>query len=104
MVIKTSEGESSFGSEIQNDPIDPANCTFCEEWIEYYEDGAVDFGDKRFVFVGANDPSLGKNKDSDTSAIITLAKDTRSGYMYVLDASVERRKPDAIIEDIIESS
>ncbi len=107
MIMRLSEGEASFNSEIQNDPIDPDNCTFQEEWFDFYDsDGAVppDFSDPRFLFIGANDPSLGKNKKSDTSAIIVLAKDTKTGYMYVLEASIEKRKPDVIITDAIELS
>lgn len=104
MIIKISEGEASFNSEIQNDPIDPDSCTFNEEWFDFYEEDSIDFKDSRFIFVGANDPSLGKNKRSDTSSIIILAKDTMSGYMYILEASIERRKPDAIIDDAIETS
>jgi predicted phage terminase large subunit-like protein len=104
MVIRVSEGESSFNSEIQNDPIDPDSCAFNEEWFSYYKDEEVDFSDGRFLFVGANDPSLGKNKKSDTSAIIGIAKDTKTGYMYIAVASIEKRKPDVIIEDAIETS
>ena len=104
MIIKISEGEASFNSEIQNDPIDPDSCTFNEEWFDFYDEASIDFKDARFVFIGANDPSLGKNKKSDTSSIIIIAKDTQSGYMYVLEASIEKRKPDAIIDDAIETS
>ncbi|CAH8249902.1 phage terminase large subunit [Paenibacillus melissococcoides] len=105
MVIKISEGEASFNSEIQNDPIDPDSCTFNEEWFDFWDDDpSIDFKDSRFVFVAANDPSLGKNKKSDTSSIIAIAKDTKSGYMYVVEASIERRVPDVIIDDAIEMS
>lgn len=107
MVIRVSEGESSFNSEIQNDPIDPESCAFQEEWFDYYDDDGKtipDFSDTRFIFVGANDPSLGKNKKSDTSSIFALAKDTRTGFMYVVIADIEKRKPDKIIEDAIENS
>ncbi|WP_206458908.1 phage terminase large subunit [Anaerovorax sp. IOR16] len=102
MIVRISEGEASFNSEIQNDPIDPDSCTFNEEWFDFYEDSDVDFSLPDFIFIGANDPSLGKNKKSDTSAIIALAKNLKTGYMYVVEASVEKRKPDAIIEDSIE--
>ncbi|EES73457.1 phage uncharacterized protein domain protein [Paenibacillus sp. oral taxon 786 str. D14] len=103
MVIRISEGEASFNSEIQNDPIDPDSCTFNEEWFDFYDDDpSIDFSASKFVFVGANDPSLGKNKKSDTSSIIVIAKDTVSGYMYVLEASIEKRHPDVIIDDAIE--
>lgn len=104
MIIRVSEGVSSFNSEIQNDPIDPDSCTFNEEWLDFYDSNPPDFSAPHFVFFGANDPSLGKNKKSDTSAIIVVAKDTRTGYMYVLIASVERRTPDVIIVDAIETS
>ena len=107
MVIRISEGDASFNSEIQNDPIDPENCTFQEEWFDFYDgDGKQipDFSDPRFLFIGANDPSLGKNKKSDTSSIFALAKDTLNGYIYILIADIEKRKPDKIIEDAIEAS
>lgn len=104
MIIKVSEGEASFNSEIQNEPIDPDSCTFNEEWFDFYDNKEPDFSDGHFVFFGANDPSLGKNKKSDTSAIIGIAKDTRTGYMYVVIASIERRTPDVIITDAIETS
>ena len=102
MEIKVSEGAASFNSELQNDPIDPDNATFNPEWFDYYEPELMDFSDPEFVFIAANDPSLGKNKKSDTSSIINLALSTKTGYMYVADASVERRKPDVIIDDVFE--
>lgn len=102
MEIKVSEGTASFNSELQNDPIDPESATFNPEWFDYYEPELVDFSSPEFVFVAANDPSLGKNKKSDTSSIINLALSTKTGYMYVADASVEKRKPDVIIDDVFE--
>lgn len=107
MVMRISEGEASFSSEIQNEPVDPESCAFLEEWISYYDDDGQtppDFSSARFLFIGANDPSLGKNRKSDTSAIIVLAKDVTTGYLYVLIADVAKRKPDKIIEDAIEAS
>lgn len=107
MVIRISEGEASFNSEIQNEPIDPESCTFQEEWFDFWDDEGKqfpDFSNPRFVFIGANDPSLGKNKKSDTSSIFALAKDTSTGYIYVLIADIAKRKPDQIIEDAIEAS
>lgn len=107
MVIRVSEGEASFNSEIQNDPIDPESCTFQEEWFDFYDDdGKIqpDFSDPKFLFIGSNDPSLGKNKKSDTSSIFALAKDLTTGYIYVVIADIAKRKPDQIIADAIENS
>lgn len=107
MIKKLSIGDAAFGSEYQNDPIDPDNCVFNEEQFDYYDGEGKqppDFSDSRFVFIGANDPSLGKSRKSDTSSIIALALDTRTGFMYVVLADIDRRHPDAIIDDAIESS
>lgn len=104
MVMRVSDGEAAFNSELQNNPIDPDNAAFNPEWFDYYEEELIDFKDSRYVFVGSNDPSLGKNKKADTSSIINLALDQYTGYMYVEAASVERRKPDIIINDVFEMS
>ncbi|MPM72220.1 hypothetical protein SDC9_119193 [bioreactor metagenome] len=104
MIMRISEGEASFNSEIQNDPIDPDSCTFNEEWFDYYDESLVNFSDPDFIIIGTNDPSLGKNQKSDTSSIIALAKNLKTGYMYIVEASIEKRKPDVIIDDAIEMS
>ncbi len=102
MKMRIDEGEAAFNSEEQNEPINPDDCLFQEEWFDYYNEAETDFKDRNYVFFGFVDPSLGKTKHSDFSAIITLAKHKVTGYMYVFDADVERRHPDRIIEDILE--
>lgn len=101
MVMRVSEGEASFNSEEQNEPINPDDCLFMEEWFEYYNEAEINFRDPVFDFFGFIDPSLGKAKRSDFSAIVTLAKHRSSGYMYVVDADIERRHPDRIIADVL---
>ena len=101
MVMRVSEGEASFNSEEQNEPINPDDCLFMEEWFEYYNEAESNFRDPVFDFFGFIDPSLGKTKRSDFSAIVTLAKHRSSGYMYVVDADIERRHPDRIIADVL---
>ncbi len=103
MAQKVDEGIAAFNSELQNNPIDPENADFNEEWLDYYDDNPPDFRASNFIIIGANDPSLGKSKKSDTSSIIDLALDLNTGYMYILGASVEKRKPDVIINDVIET-
>ena len=101
MVMRVSEGEASFNSEEQNEPINPDDCLFMEEWFDYYNEAEINFRDPAFDFFGFVDPSLGKTKRSDFSAIVTLAKHKASGYMYVVDADIERRHPDRIIADVL---
>lgn len=102
MVMRVSEGESAFNSEMQNEPINPDDCIFVQEWFEFYNEAEINFRDQVFQFFGFVDPSLGKTKKSDFSAIVTLAKHKTSGYMYVVDADIERRHPDRIITDVLE--
>lgn len=101
MVMKITEGEASFNSEEQNEPINPEDCLFNDEWFDYYNEAEINFSDKVFDFFGFVDPSLGKSKKSDYSAIITIAKNKSTGYMYVIDADIERRHPDKIIKDVL---
>ena len=102
MKARVDDGESAFNSELQNEPINPEDCLFNEEWFDFYNEAEIDFANTAFKFYGFIDPSLGKSKRSDFSAIITIAKDTNTGYMYILDADILRRHPDAIISDVIE--
>jgi len=101
-VMRLTEGEASFNSEMQNTPIDPAACLFSPQWFRFYNPGEVDFRASRFRFFGYCDPSLGRSSSSDYSAIITLAVDGESGVSYVWDADIARRHPDRIIADILE--
>lgn len=108
MVIREREGYISFDSEMQNDPINPRDCHFNLQDVHYWDD-RFGSGEELLAFlaghveiVGACDPSMGRqNKRSDYSAIITIAKDTNTGIMYVLDADAERRSPDKLINDIL---
>lgn len=102
MVMRVSEGESSFNSEMQNEPINPDDCIFMPDWFDFYNEAEMNFRDQAFQFFGFVDPSLGKTKKSDFSAILTIAKHMANGYMYVLDADIERRHPDKIITDVLE--
>lgn len=102
MQQKVADGDSAFNSELQNEPINPDDCIFIEEWFDFYNEAEIDFKERAYDFFGFVDPSLGKNKKSDFSAILTLAKHKVSGYMFVMDADIERRHPDRIITDILE--
>lgn len=104
MFMRVDEGEAAFNSEEQNEPINPEDCLFNEEWFEEYNPHDMDFSGKDFDFYGFVDPSLGKSKKSDYSAIQTLALHKPSGYMYDVDSDIERRHPDAIIHDVLEKA
>ena len=65
MVTRVSEGEASFNSELQNEPVNPDDCLFNEEWFDYYNPEDMDFSSADFRFYGFVDPSLGKNRRAD---------------------------------------
>lgn len=96
MLVKVTEGEASFNSELQNEPINPEDRLFrCQ-----YYDLLPPLSEMHIV--GAVDPSLGKTSRSDFTAIITLGKHLTTGYIYVLDVVLKRMHPDKIIETIFE--
>lgn len=102
-VMRLTEGEAAFNSEMQNQPIDPEACLFSRQWFRYYNPCEIDFRSPRFRFYGYCDPSLGRTASSDYTAILTLAVDGDSGLAYVWEADIQRRHPDKIIEDILET-
>ena len=101
-LMRLTEGDAAFNSEMQNQPIDPAACLFSAQWFRYYNPAEVDFRAADFRFYGYCDPSLGRTASSDYSAIVTLAVDRNTGLAYVWDADIQRRHPDRIIADILE--
>lgn len=108
------EGQASFQSEKQNDPYDPERQIFDMNQakrfkIEYKPDGErhgfrwLD-GSDRFVpaydivrTVAFHDPALCENKEGDYAALVVCAADA-NGYLYCLDAYIEKVPPSRQIE------
>jgi predicted phage terminase large subunit-like protein len=98
MKMRISDGPAYFDSEKQNEPINPEDCLFQEEWFQFWDDEEVDF--KEVPYAGVVDPSMGKkSKKNDPSAII--AGWIKDHIIYVDIADIERRHPDRIINDIL---
>jgi predicted phage terminase large subunit-like protein len=108
------EGQASFQSEKQNDPYDPTRQIFDMDRaqyfaIEYLEGGKVPCarwqdGSKRFKLledmsriVMFHDPALGESVDGDYAALVVCASD-KDGYIYCLDAYIEKVAPSRQIE------
>ena len=108
MEIRLVEGRASFDSEKQNEPLNPADCCFQESDFVFWDvDGQTEASLLQSLrghcrIIGACDPSLGRaGRGYDDTAIITLAWDTASGTLYILDADIRRRSPDQIIDAIL---
>lgn len=96
MIKRVAEGESSFNSEFQNEPINPEDRLFA---CKYYKELPPL---EEMTIYGAVDPSMGKTKTADYAPIITLGFHKETGYIYVLDAIIKRLHPDMIIETIFD--
>jgi predicted phage terminase large subunit-like protein len=108
MAMLKCDGNVTFCREQQNEPLDPDACIFREEnfhyWDHKYENSPqlIQYLGKNARFSAACDPSMGKGRSGDYSAIIVVAKDKRDGVHYVIAADIVRRTPDQTIEKIIE--
>jgi len=108
MVMLQDDGESSFCSEKQNEPINPKNAVFKWDGFQYWDDIykteeelRQEFADK-LTFYAACDPSLGKpGKRGDYSAIIVIAKHADTGKVYILDADIAKRSPEELVETVV---
>lgn len=112
MVIRVSEGEASFNTELMNSPRDPTKALFHtygmyrREWRGDHE-WLVPLSGRAAVRLcdcavfGFTDPSLGRTTAADYSAIILLAK-APTRQQFVLEADIKRRPPDQIIHDQME--
>ena len=104
MKMRVSDGPAFFDSEKQNEPVNPEDCLFKEEWLSFLDEERVlrqlEWNYYRGIYC-AVDPSLGKqSKGADPSAIIVAGVDTE-GYVDLLEADIRKRPPDAILEDLL---
>lgn len=95
LMKERAESPNAFKSERQNEPVSE-NAPF--QTFHYW---AREPSARAIVF-GALDPSLGKKaRRGDPSAIVVGAYDPGEGTLDTLEASIRRRLPDVICEDVI---
>jgi len=90
------ESEEGFNSEFQNDPQTESTRLFKEEWLK--NDLYVDPPKITAVNI-AIDPALASKRNNDYSAIIAIGRGV-DNYFYVLEASIERRPAEKLIDDV----
>lgn len=96
MLLKLQD-DDAFNSEYQNNPMTEESRIIKEAWINdnFYEEPP----EMKEIYA-AVDLSMGKTRTADTSAIIVVGRGV-DNYFYVLEADVERRPPDKIMNDMI---
>jgi len=96
---------SGFAAEKQNYPIDPTKIYVTTDdlhWENFSSDAKIKEALKRSWYFGAIDPSLGKKSTKgDYSAIVTIARDPKTGFLFVVSINLRRRSVDQQIIDII---
>ena len=96
--LRIEKGLIEFNSQYLNDPL-PAECQiFNIDQFHLFD--MDDLKPEELMYFGACDPSMGKSKTSDYSAITTLARNAK-GQFCVIECDIQRRNPDRIITDII---
>ena len=109
LMVRKTEDEPSFLGEMQNEPINPADCVFQEEKLHFWDkDGKsvaellVELGSDQVEYYGACDPSTGKYADhGDFSGIVTLARHKGTGWCYVIDADIVRCDTTALVDLLV---
>lgn len=87
--------EESFASEYMNDPQTENTRVFKTKWLE--DNFYIDAPDIREMCI-AIDPAVSAKRKNDYSAIVAVGRGM-DNYFYVLEADVQKRTPDKIIED-----
>jgi predicted phage terminase large subunit-like protein len=110
--MRLDEGQASFYSEKQNDPLDPERQLFDMTRAKRFritDDGLVwlDGSEKQVPWdklervIAFHDPALGKkpgqHSEPDFAAIVVVGQD-ESGYLYALDCYLEKATPAVQIE------
>ncbi len=96
LMLVRSENHAAFDAEYQNDPLQGENAPFAQ-CIHYWSIPSEDW-----LYFGVCDPSLGKHgAGRDPSAILIGGFCKATVTLHVIEASIKKRHPDTIIEDII---
>jgi predicted phage terminase large subunit-like protein len=70
-----------------------------DDWA-YYDSTMIDYS--KLTISGAWDIAMGKNARSDYNAVITVGKDEKTGYIYILDVYASKKMPHEVIDVIID--
>jgi predicted phage terminase large subunit-like protein len=105
MKMRVSDGPAFFDSEKQNEPIDPDDCLFQEDWFAFCDEKEIALslakGDYQGLYC-AIDPSMGHaSRKSDPSAIL-IGGVRENGVIDVLEADIQKRHPDRIMEELFQ--
>lgn len=102
MIEKANMTSRAFQSEFMNNPIDTENAIFNPENFAYFDYDELEEKRRYFDYFSAWDIAMGKNSRSDYNAIVTVARDRRTGIFYVVDAWARKVPAHEALEHAIE--
>lgn len=86
MIQKANMTSRAFNSEFMNNPVDPDSAIFNPDNFTYFDYDELHERERFFEYYTAWDIAMGKSSRSDYNAIVTVARDKRTGVFYVVDA------------------
>ena len=108
MVMRESELEGSFDSEMQNEPVSSERSLYNPDEFRYYNSNyrsteeLLQWLGEHADIMGACDPATGEfSNRGDYTAIILAARDRRDGTIYIIEADIKRRTPSDTVNDIL---
>jgi len=101
MKVKWDDGSLAFNTEYMNNPIDEESQVFVPETFTYHN-GNIDVLSDIYEVANGVDMALGKQR-GDFSAIATVARDKKTGTIYVADMYGQRVKPDVFIGENVKN-
>lgn len=105
MTWKWANGSKAFNTEYQNTPIDEESMVFNPEQFRYFDESdLIDASGRELPldYFAFWDIAQGKSSRSDYNAIVTVAKDRRTGVMYVIDAWARKCPSHIALEQAVE--
>lgn len=93
-------GARAFNQEYLGNPVDEESQIFNPENFVFFDEADIDIREMKTY--AAVDLAMGKSDRGDYSALITLGKREDSDVVYILDAYIEKVKPDDFMKVIVE--
>lgn len=98
MVLREENGIKAFNQEYQNNPTDEERQIFKPEYFHRFN--RDELADQELRFYGAIDFAMGKEA-GDYSAIVTVARNVKTGRVYVWDVYMARVHPDILLKQAV---
>jgi len=100
MAMKVSDGPAFFDSEKQNEPVNPDDCLFQEEWFSFTSEPINYQKDTKFYC--SIDPSMGSSSNKGDPSAILIGALQPDGIIDIVQADIQKRHPDSIMEALFD--